>query len=149
MVRPLMAERRVAFRTVCDGTLISRSSMRKFAASIRRQKLLDVVLWQNRRHELGCDISFEKTVPVLGELRVIPDGIVNTMSHGSVEQEVKLPRFRQLALRADPCDVPPSTCKAEALRPAVGSARECELRGCDLALMESHIPTSLMTAASR
>ena len=40
---------------------------RALDTTLRRQKLFDVGLHQNCRHELGCDISFEQTVPVLGE----------------------------------------------------------------------------------
>ena len=68
---------------------------------IRRQKLLDVGLRQDRRQELGGDLAFEQTVPVLREHRVIPDRIVDAEPDEPAEQQIELQPLHQLALRAD------------------------------------------------
>ena len=67
---------------------------------IRRKKLLHVGLGQDRGHELGRDIAFEQSVPVLGEHRVIPDRIVDANPDEPAAQELELQPFDQLVFRA-------------------------------------------------
>jgi len=58
-------------------------------------------LGQDRRHELGRDIAFEQSVPVLGEHRVVPDRIVDAKPDEPAVQQVELQPFHQPAFRAD------------------------------------------------
>jgi hypothetical protein len=68
---------------------------------IRQEKLLHVGLGQDRGHELGRDIAFEQSVPVLGEHRVIPDRIVDANPDEPAAQQFELQPFDQLVFRAD------------------------------------------------
>jgi hypothetical protein len=68
---------------------------------IARQRPLHLRLGQNRRKELGCDLSLQQPVTVLGERRMVPNRIIHAETDKPPEQQVELQPLHQLALGAD------------------------------------------------